>query len=65
MQGSEVAPDAWLEVNASVAQALDGLRPGDDIIVITWLDRSRCGVLEVHPHSDVRRPLTGVFATRS
>src|SRR5262249_45160818 len=64
-QGAEGAPDAWLEVNSFAAQALDGLRAGDDIIVITWLHRARRDVLKVHPRSDRRRPLTGVFATRS
>jgi tRNA-Thr(GGU) m(6)t(6)A37 methyltransferase TsaA len=65
MQGSEGAPDAWLEVNAFATRALGGLRAGNDIIVITWLHRARRNVLKVHPRSDPRRPLTGVFATRS
>ena len=64
-QGSEGAPDAWLEVNQSVAEALDGLAAGDDIIVVTWLHRARRDTLKVYPRSDRRRPLTGVFATRS
>jgi len=65
MQGSEGAPDAWLEVSPFAAQCLDGLMAGDEIIVITWLHRARRDVLRVHPRSDRRRPLTGVFATRS
>ena len=64
-QGSEGAPDAWLEVDPAVAQALDGLKPGDELIVVTWLHEARRNVLKVHPRSDPRRPLTGVFATRS
>ena len=64
-QGSEGAPDAWLEVNPLVAQGLDGLAVGDHIIVVTWLHRARRDVLKVHPRSDRSRPLTGVFATRS
>ena len=63
--GSEGAPDAWLEVSPFAARGLDGLVVGDDIIVVTWLHRARRDVLEVHPRSDRRRPLTGVFATRS
>jgi tRNA-Thr(GGU) m(6)t(6)A37 methyltransferase TsaA len=63
--GSEGAPDAWLEVSPSVAQGLDGLKVGDDIIVVTWLHKARCEALKVHPRSDRHRPLTGVFATRS
>ena len=65
MQGAEGAPDAWLEVNEAVADALDGIARGDEIIVLTWLHRARREVLKVHPRSDPQRPLTGVFATRS
>jgi tRNA-Thr(GGU) m(6)t(6)A37 methyltransferase TsaA len=63
--GSEGAPDAWLEVSPFAAEGLDGLAVGNDIIVVTWLHRARRNVLKVHPRSDRRRPLTGVFATRS
>lgn len=62
---SEGAPDAWLEVNPGVAEGLDGLLVGQEIIVITWLHRARRDVLKVHPRGDRRNPLTGVFATRS
>jgi len=64
-QGSEGAPDAWLELSPFAAPALDGLMAGDDILIMTWLHRARRDVLKVHPRSDRRRPLTGVFATRS
>jgi len=65
MQGSEGAPDAWIDVAPWAAEALDGLAAGDELIVITWFHRSNRGVLKVHPRSDPRNPLTGVFATRS
>ena len=64
-QGSEGAPDAWLEVEPSFARALSGLAAGDEVIVLTWLHRADRDVLEVHPRGDPRNPLTGVFATRS
>jgi tRNA-Thr(GGU) m(6)t(6)A37 methyltransferase TsaA len=64
-QGSEGAPDAWVEVRSFAARGFDGLLVGHDIIVVTWLHRARRDVLKVHPRSDRRRPLTGVFATRS
>ena len=64
-QGVEGAPDAWLEVKNSVARALEGIAVGDEIIVITYLHRARRDALRVHPRSDKRRPLMGVFATRS
>ena len=64
-QGREGAPDAWLEVSPFAAEGLGSLQAGDDIVVLTWLHRARRDVLKVHPRSDRRRPLTGVFATRS
>ncbi len=64
-QGSEGAPDAWLEVHAWAAKGIRGIAPGDEIVVITWLHRARRDVLRVRPRSDPRHPLTGVFATRS
>src|SRR5262245_58682449 len=64
-QGSEGAPDAWLEVHPFAVEALEGLQVGDEIIVITWFHQAQRDVLKVHPRSDPRNPLTGVFATRS
>lgn len=64
-QGDEGAPNAWIDVDPRFAAALDGLAAGDDVIVVTWLDRARRDILEVHPRNDPSTPLTGVFATRS
>ncbi len=64
-QGTEGAPDAWLEVYPWAAEALEGLAIGDELLVITWLHQARRDVLQVHPRGDTRRPLTGVFGTRS
>jgi tRNA-Thr(GGU) m(6)t(6)A37 methyltransferase TsaA len=64
-QGSEGAPDAWLEVHPWAAAGLQGIAAGDEIMVITWFHRARRQVLRVYPRSDRRNPLTGVFATRS
>ena len=65
MQGDEGAPEAWLELSSSTAQGLRGIQPGDELIVLTWLHLAERDVLQVHPRGDLRRPLTGVFATRS
>jgi tRNA-Thr(GGU) m(6)t(6)A37 methyltransferase TsaA len=46
-------------------EGLDGVKAGDEIIVLTWLDRARRDVLNVHPRGDLSRPLQGVFSTRS
>ena len=64
-QGHEGAPDAWLEVNATVAEGLEGIAVGDEIIVITWLHKAKRDILKVHPRGDESIPLAGVFATRS
>lgn len=64
-QGSEGAPDAWLEIDPLYAPALSGVAVGDALIVVTWLDRANRAILQVHPRGDARNPLTGVFATRS
>ena len=64
-QGSEGAPDAWIEIRAAMKKAMHRLATGDRVIVLTWLHQGRRSVLQVHPRSDPRNPLTGVFATRS
>jgi tRNA-Thr(GGU) m(6)t(6)A37 methyltransferase TsaA len=64
-QGDEGAPDAWLAFEPAVLEALEGIRAGDEVIVVTWLDRARRDVLRVHPRGDVSRAPQGVFSTRS
>jgi tRNA-Thr(GGU) m(6)t(6)A37 methyltransferase TsaA len=64
-QGDEGAPDAWLALDASVAEGLEGLAVGDDLLVLTWLHQAERDVLRVRPRDDPARPLAGVFATRS
>lgn len=64
-QAEEGAPDAWLEVIASLAEGLDGIAVGQEMILITWFHKARRDVLKLHPRWDESLPLTGVFATRS
>ncbi len=64
-QADEGAPGAWLAFEAKVAEALRELRPGTEVIVLTWLDRADRDVLVTRPRDDPDRPLTGVFSTRS
>ena len=65
MQVDEAAPEAWLELTPSAAPGLLGITAGDELILLTWLHRAERDVLQVHPRGDLKRPLTGVFATRS
>jgi tRNA-Thr(GGU) m(6)t(6)A37 methyltransferase TsaA len=64
-QGDEGSPEAWLAFEATVADALDGVRAGDELLVLTWLDRARRDVLRVHPRDDPAKRERGVFSTRS
>jgi tRNA-Thr(GGU) m(6)t(6)A37 methyltransferase TsaA len=64
-QGHEGSPEAWLVLEPDVLEGLHGIRPGDQVIVLTWLDRARRDVLRVHPRDDVANPEQGVFNTRS
>ena len=64
-QADEGAPSAWLAFEPEVRPGLEGIRPGDQLLLLTWLDRARRDVLMVHPRGDAERPLQGVFATRS
>lgn len=64
-QGSEGAPEAWVEVDSGAVEGLEGIGAGTDIILITWFHRADRETLKVHPRRDRRRPLAGVFSTRS
>ena len=65
LQGDEGAPHAWLELDGNMVPGLDGIVPGMELLVLTWLHRARRDVLRVHPRGDSARPVSGVFATRS
>jgi tRNA-Thr(GGU) m(6)t(6)A37 methyltransferase TsaA len=64
-QGDEGAPDAWIELEPDILDALKGVQTGDRVVIITWLDRAEREVLTVHPRGDASRQSAGVFATRS
>jgi tRNA-Thr(GGU) m(6)t(6)A37 methyltransferase TsaA len=64
-QGDEGAPPAWIVFEPHVLEGARDLRVGDDVLVLTWLDRARRDVLTLHPRGDPSRPVEGVFSTRS
>lgn len=64
-QGDEGAPESWLVFAPEYARAMRELAAGQDVLVLTWLDRADRSVLAVHPRDDANRQETGVFATRS
>lgn len=64
-QGSEGAPNAFLEILPEYLGGLLRMQVGDEVILITWLHRAHREVLKVHPRNNLSTPLTGVFLTRS
>jgi tRNA-Thr(GGU) m(6)t(6)A37 methyltransferase TsaA len=64
-QGEEGSPLAVLVFEQSVKDALESIRVGDRLLLLTWLDRADRNVLRVHPRDDRAMPLRGVFSTRS
>jgi L-fuculose-phosphate aldolase len=61
----EETPDAILEISPEYAEGLHLLKPGEEIIVITWLHQGDRSILQVHPRGNKSNPLSGVFLTRS
>jgi tRNA-Thr(GGU) m(6)t(6)A37 methyltransferase TsaA len=59
------APRAWVRFDEQIAEGAKDLRPGDEIVVLTWLHLSPRGELSTHPEDDMSQPLTGVFSTCS
>ncbi len=64
-QASAGAPEAVLEIDPGLVDALHRVQPGDELIVLTWLHLADRSVLQTHPTGDPAIPLTGVFRTRS
>jgi tRNA-Thr(GGU) m(6)t(6)A37 methyltransferase TsaA len=64
-QGNEGSPDAWIVFDDAVLEGLSDTRPGDRVIVLTWLDKGSRDVLRTRPRDDPSQPERGVFSTRS
>ncbi len=64
-QGNEGGPIARVEINPPFQRALKGIKPGSQLVILTWLDQADRTALQVHPRGNPNNPLTGVFFTRS
>jgi len=54
-----------LEIYPQFQEGLDGIAPGQTIVVLFWLHKSSRDKLMVYPQGDKSRGLHGVFSTRS
>ncbi len=64
-QGFEGSPEAWLLFEPAFQEGLTDIQVGDDVLVLTRLDRADRTTFTVHPRDDQPAPLRGVFSTRS
>jgi len=64
-QGAEGGAEAWIDLDPAFLEALDDVRAGDRMLVLTWLHLGDRDTQKVHPRDDTSRPLRGVFSTRS
>ena len=65
LQEYEKAPEAELEIFPPFLVGMRDVKPGDDIILFTWLHKANRSTLETHPRNDSNIPLKGIFSTRS
>jgi tRNA-Thr(GGU) m(6)t(6)A37 methyltransferase TsaA len=65
LQESEQAPGAVIEISDDYVAGIRSLKPGDKVILFTWLHQADRTVIECYPRKQVNAPTLGVFATRS
>ena len=54
-----------LEIYPEYQEGLDGIAPGQTIVVLFWLHQASRDILKIYPRGDRSKGLHGVFATRS
>ncbi|MFP4087346.1 MAG: tRNA (N6-threonylcarbamoyladenosine(37)-N6)-methyltransferase TrmO [Desulfobacteraceae bacterium] len=64
-QEREGAPEVRIHMDPRYAEALEGIRVGSEIMVLTWLHQADRERLKVHPRGNPANPVRGVFSTRS
>ncbi len=64
-QGTEGAPEAWVEIFAPFIPGLDTLQEGQEATLLTWMHMADRDALRVHPRGNENRAKRGVFNTRS
>jgi tRNA-Thr(GGU) m(6)t(6)A37 methyltransferase TsaA len=64
-QGDAGPRDGWLVIDPEVSEGVRDIRPGAEILVLTWLHQARRDELATHPEDDMSMPELGVFSTRS
>lgn len=64
-QADESAPEASIIIYPEFANGIRNIKPGDEILLLTWLHMGDRTVLETKPRNNPDAQLTGIFSTRS
>ncbi|SME91028.1 tRNA (N6-threonylcarbamoyladenosine(37)-N6)-methyltransferase TrmO [Desulfovibrio gilichinskyi] len=64
-QGNEGGIEAVIQIKEEFSDAMGGLKPGMEIVLLTWLHKADRNCLKVHPRGNTSNPKRGVFSTRS
>ncbi len=62
---SENAPEATLRILPEFVEGIKDIKPGQELILFTWLHFGERSTIKCHPRNNADSPLTGVFSTRS
>ncbi len=57
--------EAVIAIDPAYAPAMEGLKVGQELVLLTWLHQAGREYLQVHPRGDKANPKRGVFSTRS
>ncbi|MEO6631351.1 MAG: tRNA (N6-threonylcarbamoyladenosine(37)-N6)-methyltransferase TrmO [Mucilaginibacter sp.] len=65
LQGNENAPDAEVIIYPEFIEGIKDLKPGAEILLLTWLHAADRSVIKCYPRNNLDAPVVGVFSTRS
>ena len=65
LQENEDAPEATIEIFPEFMEGIKDIRPGADLLLLTWLHRADRNVIKCIPRKNYNSPEIGVFSTRS
>jgi tRNA-Thr(GGU) m(6)t(6)A37 methyltransferase TsaA len=65
LQERENAPQATIEIFTEFGDAAKNIRPGDEMILLTWLHEADRNILTTRPRNNPEAAIKGVFSTRS
>src|SRR4026208_2044114 len=65
LQENEEAPEATIEIYPEFLEGIKDIKPGSEILLLTWLHQADRSVIKCFPRRNYNAPEIGVFSTRS